>query len=446
MNKTFLQWRLGKLDSYQFYEKILQNEIDKLKEAKTEVYNYRKSRLSIGVTSLALDSTGQFLLASGEDGSVALWALDESCSDGQLVNKRVHFARAETRPAKEKVDEKEYLSQRHVVMRRPISVSTTNHSRWGQGAGAPGGSSGKFQASIESSIPRRDHDPQVGFHAYSVTSVKWYSSDNGLFFTGSNDHKVKIWDTNTFQVASSYDLGLRVAQLDACADLVAVATEDSHPRLLDLRSMSATISLGVKRTDMREGINTAKFSRHDTNSATAPLLLATGDNAGNVRVWDLRMSNQALCDLTEPDTMAKAHARCCNDICWDPNGSLELVTTGNDGKCKMWALHNSQSRLIRQLGATDVMANRFRRRTSHYLMWEGPYVFCNSDHGEILVYQSSNGRQWHSFQYPLSGSRDRLITPRFQSMVMQTGLANSIGVRLVFGTDNTHGKIVQYKV
>ncbi|SCU78590.1 LANO_0A03400g1_1 [Lachancea nothofagi CBS 11611] len=429
MNKTHLQWRLGKLSSLQFYDWALQNEIDKLKEAKAIVYSYRKSSIAIGITSLALDPSGQFLLSTGEDGSVGLWALDESRNEDQLVNKRIQFAPGKSRDVGRDID---YHSKTHVVARRTAFQTGRN-----------GQESRKFYASVQPSIRNALRDPQEASHTFSITRVQWYPADNGLFFTGSNDQKVNIWDTNAFQVVSSLDLAHRVSQLDAHGDLIAVATEDSHPRLIDLKSMSATISLGVKRTEMRHGINTAKFSRSESSG---PQLLATGDNDGNVRVWDLRMSNRALCDLTEPDTMGKAHARCCNDICWNPSGTLELVTTGNDGKCKMWSLDGSKSYLLRQLGATDLMANRFRRRTSHYLMWEGSYVFCNSDHGEIVVYQSHSGRQWHSFQYPLGVSKDRLATPRFQSMAIQTRLANTVGVRLVLGTDNTHGKMLEYRV
>ncbi|SCV03819.1 LAME_0H13476g1_1 [Lachancea meyersii CBS 8951] len=430
MNKAHLRWRLGRIDSQQLHDVVLQNELDKLREAKAVVYSYRKSSITVGVTSVALDPSGHFLLASGEDGSVGLWALDEVYNNEKVVDKRIQFARGESKDSTTETHTRN--SGTHIVARRPVNVSGNYRG------------SSKFFASVESSESSVPSSPHEMYHAFSISTVQWYGSDNGLFFTGSNDRKVKIWDTNTFQVASSLDMAHRVSQLDTNGDLIAVATEDSHPRLIDLRSMSATISLGTKHTDMRYGINSAKFSREENSNAK---LLATGDNDGNVRIWDLRKGNSALCDLTEPDTMSKAHARCCNDICWNPSGGHELVTTGNDGKYKMWALNRGdQCRVVRQLGATDLMANRFRRRTAHYLMWEGPYVFCNSDHGEVVVYEANTGRQWHAFQYPLGVGRNRLTTPRFQSIALQTGLANSIGVRLILGTDHTHGKILEYRV
>ncbi|SCU91673.1 LAFA_0F05138g1_1 [Lachancea sp. 'fantastica'] len=429
MNKAHFKWRLGRINSHQLFDVALENELNKLPEAKAMVYNYRKSSLTVGVTSVALDPSGQFLLASGEDGSVGMWALDESYSENTLVDKRIQFARGESKEATGN-DTHVTNHRTHVVARRPVDIS------------GPQGGSQRFRASIASSATTASPFPHETVHAFSISTVQWYESDNGLFFTGSNDRKVKIWDTNTFQVASSLDVAHRVSQLDTKGDLIAVATEDSHPRLIDLRSMSATISLGVKRSDMKCGINTAKFSRDKT---TAAQLIATGDNDGNVGIWDLRKGNAALCDLTEPDSMSKAHARCCNDICWNPSGDHELVTTGNDGKNKLWSFDgDNRSRVVRQLGATDLMANRFRHRTAQYLMWEGPFVFCNSDYGEVVVYEARTGRQLHAFQYPL-GAGHRRATPRFSCMALQSRMTNSIGVRLILGTDHTHGKILEYR-
>ena len=37
-------------------------------------------------------------------------------------------------------------------------------------------------------------------HKYAVSSAIWYPIDTGLFITGSYDHFVNVWDTNTTQV------------------------------------------------------------------------------------------------------------------------------------------------------------------------------------------------------------------------------------------------------
>lgn len=44
-------------------------------------------------------------------------------------------------------------------------------------------------------------DKQLEFgHKYAISSVLWYPVDTGLFVTGSLDHHVKVWDTNSVQV------------------------------------------------------------------------------------------------------------------------------------------------------------------------------------------------------------------------------------------------------
>lgn len=37
-------------------------------------------------------------------------------------------------------------------------------------------------------------------HKYAVSSAVWYPIDTGLFVTGSYDHYINVWDTNTTQV------------------------------------------------------------------------------------------------------------------------------------------------------------------------------------------------------------------------------------------------------
>lgn len=37
-------------------------------------------------------------------------------------------------------------------------------------------------------------------HKYAVSSAIWYPIDTGLFITGSFDHFINVWDTNTTQV------------------------------------------------------------------------------------------------------------------------------------------------------------------------------------------------------------------------------------------------------
>lgn len=38
-------------------------------------------------------------------------------------------------------------------------------------------------------------------HKYAISSAIWYPIDTGLFITGSYDHHINVWDTNTTQVS-----------------------------------------------------------------------------------------------------------------------------------------------------------------------------------------------------------------------------------------------------
>ena len=43
-------------------------------------------------------------------------------------------------------------------------------------------------------------------HKYAISSAIWYPVDTGLFITGSHDHHINVWDTNTTQVGILLDL------------------------------------------------------------------------------------------------------------------------------------------------------------------------------------------------------------------------------------------------
>ncbi|CAN6721741.1 unnamed protein product [Malus baccata var. baccata] len=43
-------------------------------------------------------------------------------------------------------------------------------------------------------------------HKYAVSSAVWYPVDAGLFVTGSYDHHINVWDTNTMQVVMDFKM------------------------------------------------------------------------------------------------------------------------------------------------------------------------------------------------------------------------------------------------
>eukprot|EP00126_Sphaerothecum_destruens_P013715 Sdes_comp23464_c0_seq1m21708 len=81
-------------------------------------------------------------------------------------------------------------------------------------------------------------------HKFSVQTVSWYPHDTGMFFSSSMDHKLKVWDTNTFQVACEFDLNYpiyshSISMISTTHLLIANATKDSLIYFVDLRSGSS---------------------------------------------------------------------------------------------------------------------------------------------------------------------------------------------------------------
>lgn len=51
-------------------------------------------------------------------------------------------------------------------------------------------------------------------HKYAVSSAIWYPVDTGLFVTGSYDHCINVWDTNTVQVKVIRAIWIESCELD----------------------------------------------------------------------------------------------------------------------------------------------------------------------------------------------------------------------------------------
>jgi len=103
--------------------------------------------------------------------------------------------------------------------------------------------------------------PPTEGHRYSVTSVQWYPLDTGLFVSGSTDGTVRVWDTNVFANAGTFDLGSNVHALALSAamrthSLVAVGTDDRRVRLCDLKSGGSSHLL----TGHAEAVTTVAWS------------------------------------------------------------------------------------------------------------------------------------------------------------------------------------------
>lgn len=120
-------------------------------------------------------------------------------------------------------------------------------------------------------------------HTYSVSCVHWYPIDTGIFVTGSFDHLVNVWDTNTIKVELQFNMSKRVYAIAMSAIatthmLIATGTEDAKVKLCDLGSGAFTHTL----TGHRDSVWAVQWS------ATNEWVLVTGGCDGAIRFWDVR--------------------------------------------------------------------------------------------------------------------------------------------------------------
>lgn len=122
-------------------------------------------------------------------------------------------------------------------------------------------------------------------HQYAVSSVLWYPVDTGLFVTGSFDHYIKVWDTNTTQVEMQFKMsgkvyGTAMSSISTTHMLIAAGTEDVQVRLCDIASGAFTHTL----SGHREGVWALQWS------ASNEWVVVSGGCDGAIRFWDIRQA------------------------------------------------------------------------------------------------------------------------------------------------------------
>ncbi|KAL6983012.1 WD repeat-containing protein ATCSA-1 [Sarracenia purpurea var. burkii] len=120
-------------------------------------------------------------------------------------------------------------------------------------------------------------------HKYAISSAIWYPIDTGLFITGSYDHYINVWDTNTAQVVMNFKMPGKVyrtamSSLATSHMLIAAGTEDVQVRLCDVSSGAFSHTL----SGHRDGVMTVEWS------TSSEWVLLTGGCDGAIRFWDIR--------------------------------------------------------------------------------------------------------------------------------------------------------------
>ncbi|KAG0662013.1 hypothetical protein C6P45_001227 [Maudiozyma exigua] len=459
MNVLKLELNSGFLDARDVQTNIQRIEWEKLLENATQysgpknIYPLRNAFQRTTTIEINSYSNGRYYLAGTDDGSVTLWEFDSeivkntsnSNHESRLINKRlkVRKGKLSRKTASNSIVDGTIGTNENSTL---IHSFETKYNKYRLYRGnSSQGSSVSTSANPQSAgrtISQETRPSQN--HQFGITCIKWYGNDDGMFFTASHDKLIKIWDTNSFTVAQNIEFTYDVHQLDSVpSDLnsIFVASDDYYPRMIDLRSMNLGVTIfgknnkNNKLTSMKSEILTCKCNPIRDN------IVASGDNEGRIKLWDLRMRNNLLMELQHNENRFnnKAHSKSCNDLIWTEDGN-RIISTGLDGKILKWEPFNiSLIDAVTQIGETDPSRNKYRNRTSQRLLTYGKYLIMNTDYAELQIYDIEQSKFWNKIDYPTDLlDEDHGDDSLFCGISLQKDLTNSTGLRLLVGANNTH--------
>ena len=188
---------------------------------------------------------------------------------------------------------------------------------------------------------RRGADPGGATHRGPV-NVQWYPADNGIFLTGGKtDGKLQLWDANELRVAEKFEMDGNIhshhSSKIASHQMVAVATDRSHVRLVDLKS-------GANVHELRNGHKSGPVLACRWSNRRESFLVS-GDGNGSIVLWDVRSSKSFLKKLdyndfkkSKRELSGKAHDGKVISLRFADDG-LSLYSLGTDFKVRKWCLN-----------------------------------------------------------------------------------------------------------
>jgi DNA excision repair protein ERCC-8 len=247
------------------------------------------------ITSLDIDNSceGRFLLSSSKDCTISVYDLS-------LLGSNYHLHKEYDEHIRQKYIQNGRMSHERYIWEeqnkfRPIAQS---------------------QRILSPEIERQRLNPLFvpSGHSSSVTVVKWYPVDTGVFVSADSCGKILLWDTNQFVPVLSLNSlhvdhhgSFGVYSLDLPKRLNShvllaiggsgtgkeiggdrVQIDEKMIYLCDIRSGSITHSL----IGHSGGINCLQWS------PTYDYILASGSSDGTIKLWDVRKSGSKSCLLT----------------------------------------------------------------------------------------------------------------------------------------------------
>jgi len=256
-------------------------------------------------------------------------------------------------------------------------------------------------------------------HQFGVSTIQWYSIDTGMFFTGSFDGTVKVWDTNSTTSIQQFDMqgvvySIGLSPVATNHTLIATGTVDQKCRLCDVRTGTSTHTL----IGHREAIYSVRWSPR------SEYLLATGSLDKTIRFWDVRKAG-CLMNLDQFDTTevssknnkhkirsnnqlstATAHNGTVNSLCFTPDGRY-LLSSGSDDRMRCWNISTGENTLVNFVGTKNSSKSCMQMCVSP----DGTLVY-HPNNTNINVYNIFTGELVHT----LKGHYDKVSCCTFHPL------------------------------
>ncbi|CAL9185585.1 unnamed protein product [Musa hybrid cultivar] len=245
-------------------------------------------------------------------------------------------------------------------------------------------------------------------HKFAISTAIWYPVDTGLFVTGSFDHFVKVWDTNTTQGVMDFKMpgkvyGTAMSSVAKAHMLIATGSADVQVRLCDIASGAFTHTL----SGHRDGVMTLEWS------TCSEWILMTGGRDGAIRFWDIRRAgcfrvlDQSQCQLGRrppflENTSKKIVARTslAGSSSLDNKSVSKKKTPLGNGMKQSQALRRPQNLLrtpVRQRSHPG-MSSSHDRATAHYgavtglkASGDGMYLLSSGSDAQLRLWDIESG-------------------------------------------------------